>query len=119
TTNYPEKLAIIYQEKNQNWTYRELSEKVNRFASSLTVLGIQKGDVVSTFLYNTSEFVVALFASAKLGAIFNPINYRLSSSELQYILKDADSKVLLYEKDVSETVQTARKIGMDIQYYIN
>ncbi|MHA6260398.1 long-chain-fatty-acid--CoA ligase [Sporosarcina sp. CAU 1771] len=119
TTNYPNKTAIIYEEKRQKWSYSELNEKVNCFAHSLTKLGVEKGDVVSTFLYNTSEFVVALFASAKLGAVFNPINYRLSASELQYILNDANSKVLLFEKTVSEVVHSAIRLGMNVQHYID
>lgn len=119
TTNYPSKSAIIYEEKKQNWTYTELNEKVNCFASSLAELGVKKGDVVSTFLYNTSEFVVALFASAKLGAVFNPINYRLSASELQYILNDANAKVLLFEEDVSAVVHSAKGLGMNVAHYID
>lgn len=119
TTNYPSKSAIIYEEKKQIWTYAELNEKVNRFANSLAELGVKKGDVVSVFLYNTSEFVVTLFASAKLGAIFNPINYRLSASELQYIINDGNAKVLVFEQNVSDIVNSAKKLGMHVEHYID
>ncbi|MBU8879777.1 long-chain-fatty-acid--CoA ligase [Bacillus sp. FJAT-29790] len=116
--NYPNKPALIYREKNQSFTFGELNYKVNQFASSLIQLGVKKGDVVSTFLYNTSEFVVALFASAKIGAIFNPINYRLTASELQYILNDAQSKVLLFEKEVAGVIEETRKLGANVLHYI-
>ncbi|WP_216831807.1 long-chain-fatty-acid--CoA ligase [Alkalihalobacterium elongatum] len=116
--NYPDKLGIVYVRKNQYWTFSELDEKVNRFASSLQKLGVKKGDVVSTFLYNTSEFVVALFAAARIGAVFNPINYRLTASELKYILEDANSKVLLFEKAVHETVSKAKELGVNVDSFI-
>lgn len=116
--NYPNKLALIYREKKQSFTFRVLNEKVNQFAFSLSQLGVSKGDVVSTFLYNTSEYVIALFASAKLGAIFNPINYRLTASELQYILNDACSKVLIYEKEVATIIEETRNLGVNVSHYI-
>lgn len=118
-TNYPNKTAIVYQEKEQSWTYSEFNGLVNRFAASLEELGVKKGDVVSTFLYNTSEYVIALFAAAKLGAVFNPINYRLTAPELQYILNDANAKVLLYGENVTDIVDSAIELGMDIAHYIN
>ncbi|MBM7649665.1 fatty-acyl-CoA synthase [Bacillus ectoiniformans] len=116
--NYPDKPALIYREKNQQFTFSELDALVNRFASALMQLGVKKGDTVSTFLYNTSEFVVALFASAKIGAVFNPINYRLTASELQFIVNDARTKVLLYEKSTEEIVRDAIQLGVNVDHYI-
>lgn len=116
--NFPQKLAIIYERKNQQWTYSELKEKVHNFAGALQNLGVKKGSVVSTFLYNTSEFVIALFAAAKLGAIFNPINYRLTAHELQYILNDAGSDVLLYEGVVAETIRKTVDLGVNVDHFV-
>ena len=116
--NFPQKLALVYDRKNQHWTYRELQEKVNRFAGALQNLGVKKGSVVSTFLYNTSEFVIALFATVKLGAVFNPINYRLTAHELQYILNDAESNVLLYEGVVADTVRKTIDLGVNVDHFI-
>lgn len=118
-TNYPDKPAIIYDAKQQNWTYREFNLKVNQFANALSRLGVKKGDVVSAFLYNSSEFVVALFASAKIGAIYNPINYRLTAFELQYILNDAQSKVLLYETKLEEVINEAIDHGVKVESFIH
>lgn len=117
--NYPEKTALIYEAKNQSWTYKELNENVNRLAYSLQQLGVKKGDVVSTFLYNSSEFIVTLFAAAKIGAIFNPINYRLVAYDLQYILNDANTKVLIYEDDVEEIVHATVALGVDVEHFVH
>ncbi|MBO8171236.1 MAG: long-chain-fatty-acid--CoA ligase [Bacillaceae bacterium] len=116
--NYPDKLAVVYPRKDQRWTYAEFNEKISRFASALKNHGVRKGDVVSTFLYNTSEFAVALFAAARLGAIFNPINYRLSAHELQYILNDAKSRVVLFEGAVKDTIFKTRDLGTSVDLYI-
>lgn len=44
--NYPEKTGLVYRRKNQSWTFRELDEKVNRFADSLKRRGVRKGDSI-------------------------------------------------------------------------
>jgi len=118
--NFPKKTALVYEFENKHhrWDYTELDQKVNQFARALQRLGVQKGDVVSSFLYNTSEFVVTLFATAKIGAIFNPINYRLAAHELQYILQDGKAKVLLYENQGSDIVAKARELGNPVEHYI-
>jgi len=116
--NYPNKLGLSYLEKNQAWTFKEFDEKANQLAHALVKLGIKKGDVVSTFLYNTSEFALAQFATAKIGAIFNPINYRLTASELQFIVQDARSKVLLFEQAVENIVLKAVERGIQLDHYI-
>src|SRR5699024_1525664 len=53
------------------------------------------------------------------GAVFNPINYRLSAGELQYILNDADSTVLVFDKECAETVEASRKLNLSVTHYIN
>lgn len=117
--NYPHKLALKYPAKEQAWTYEDLNAKVNQFAHALLGLGVKKGDVVSIFTYNSSEFVVSLFASAKIGAIFNPINYRLVAHELQYILNDAQSKVLIYETAVEEVIQETIELGIHVEHFVH
>lgn len=118
-TNFPDKVGLIYREKNHVWTYKQFNEKANQFAQALIRLGVEKGDVVSTFLYNTSEFVLTQFATAKIGAIFNPINYRLTANELHYILNDANSKVLIFEQVVRDTIQKTKDLGTHVEHYID
>lgn len=117
-TNYPDKVGLIYREKNHVWTFKQFNEKANQLAHAFMKLGIKKGDVVSVFLYNTSEFALTQFAAAKIGAIFNPINYRLTASELQFILNDAESKLLVFEEAVLETVKKTVNLGVKVQHYV-
>lgn len=102
---FREKEALYDVQRGQRWTYGEWDEQINRLANALLATGVTKGDRVSTFLYNTSEFATALFACAKIGAVFNPINFRLTAHELSFILRDAAPKVLLFERAVAQEVE--------------
>lgn len=112
---YPERQALVYPTKGQSWSYREWDERVNKLAHALIASGIGKGDVVSVFLFNTSEFVTTLFAVAKIGAVFNPINFRLAAGELAFILNDAGSKAVVFENTTKEQVTVAKDQVPDLQ----
>jgi long-chain acyl-CoA synthetase len=115
--NYPKREALVDLKKNKRWTYEEWAVDVNRLANALQSAGVKKGDRVSTFLFNTSELITTLFATAKIGAVFNPINFRLKSEELSYILKDASPKVVLFEKALAEVVSSVQSKFPDIQFW--
>lgn len=101
---YPNKDAIYDVRKNVRYTYKEWSEQVNRLANALLNEGVKKGDRVSTFMFNTEELGTAFFACAKIGAIFNPINFRLTPEEVAFILSDASPKVVLFEKALEPVI---------------
>lgn len=105
---FPEKDAIVYPEKDQRWSYAEFDRKANQLANALSELGVDHGDRVSTLLFNGSEIVLTVFACAKLGAVFNPLNFRLTAGEVSFILNDAESSVLLFEEATAEAVEGAR-----------
>jgi len=105
---YPEKDALVYPRRDQRWTYAEFDTKANQLANALADLGIEKGDRVSTMLHNGTEIILTVFACAKLGAVFNPLNYRLPAGEIEYILDDAESKLLVFEEATREAVEGAR-----------
>jgi long-chain acyl-CoA synthetase len=94
---HPNKEAIFDVRKNVRYTYKEWSEQVTRLANALLKEGVKKGDRVSTFMFNTEELGTAFFACAKIGAVFNPINFRLMPEEVAFILSDASPKVVLFE----------------------
>ncbi|WP_079528886.1 fatty acid--CoA ligase [Halobacillus hunanensis] len=95
---FPNKEALVDVRLGKRWTYRQWDEEANHLANALSGAGVTKGEKVSTVLYNTAEFAVTLFACMKIGAIFNPINFRLTSQEISFIIKDAKPKVVLFER---------------------
>ena len=81
-------------------TYAEADERANRVADSLATLGVRKGDVVVTYMYNSNEHLLAWFGSAKLGAIWAPINIALINLDLAYTLLDAGPKVIFTDAEL-------------------
>lgn len=102
---WPRREALCYPRKNVRWTYREWDAEVNRLANALLAAGVRKGDRVSTFLFNSEELGTCFFACAKIGAVFNPINFRLAAKELAFIVGDAGPSVLLFENDLADAVE--------------
>ena len=76
-------------------SYAQILQQADALAGFLAEKGVQKGDKVALFLRNSAEFVYALFAVNKLGAILVPINTFLKEEELSYILKDSGASVLI------------------------
>ena len=111
-SKFPDREAVVYPRRDQRWTYAEFDERVNRLADGLAALGVGKGDRVSTVLQNGSEIVLTVYACAKLGAVFNPLNYRLPAGEVEFIVDDAGSRVVVFESSTRESVEGARP-GLD------
>ena len=106
---YPEKPGLVYPRKDQRWTYAGFDERANRLANALADLGVGKGDRVATLLHNGSEIVLTVFACAKLGAVFTPLNFRLPAGEVAFIANDAEASALVFEAATREAIDGARE----------
>ena len=91
--DFPERTALIFE--GFKLSYRQLCEMVNRFASCLCALGIQKGDRVAILLPNTIPCVVSYYAILKIGAVTVMNNPVCSDAELEYQFNDAGAKILI------------------------
>src|SRR5579864_2793156 len=85
----PTNTALIFRE--ERWTYAELNQLTNRVAHGLHALGVNPGDRVGFLGLNHPRFFVTLFAAAKLGATFVPLNFRLTGAELTFIISERRS----------------------------
>jgi malonyl-CoA/methylmalonyl-CoA synthetase len=93
-----EKPAITFLRNGQMETelsYLELERDANRMANTFRELGVEKGDRVIFFIPKSLICVVAHLALQKLGAIAVPLNPGFKRSELEYLLQDADAKMIL------------------------
>lgn len=100
----PNKEAIVDAEQSKSWTFSEVNQRSKATASWLRKKGVRKGDRVALLSPNHISYFDLLFACAKLGAIFVPINWRLSAHEINYILQDCTPMVLGYHSSFSEVV---------------
>ncbi|WP_409254081.1 acyl-CoA synthetase [Bacillus sp. SCS-153A] len=103
----PEKLAIECNEKT--YTYKQFNEEVNKLAHGLLQLGIRKGDKIALMMKNSDQFVLSFFAGAKIGAVVVPVNFRLTATEVQYILDQSQSTAVICDGEFEEVVTSARE----------
>jgi acyl-CoA synthetase (AMP-forming)/AMP-acid ligase II len=102
---YPEKIGVI--DANRSFTYRQIGERVAGLARFLQKQGIQSKDRISILEINSHAYLEAYYAAAGLGAILNPLNYRLSAKEVALILKDAGTRWLIAATRFAPVVQAA------------
>ncbi|RIW28430.1 long-chain fatty acid--CoA ligase [Bacillus salacetis] len=91
---FPEKCAVIDSVTKDSWTYSELNERASRLAGLFLAQGVGKGDRIALFAANHISYFDFLFACLKIGAVFVPLNWRLSDDELQFVVKDAAPAVM-------------------------
>lgn len=90
-------------------TYRDFDARTNRAARALAALGVRKGDRVTLALGSSVEYVVAAFATLKVGAVLHPVNPALGAGELGYVLGHAEPRVVVTE---AESDQAIRALGV-------
>ncbi|TDD02793.1 long-chain-fatty-acid--CoA ligase [Saccharopolyspora terrae] len=101
----PEKIAISFRDRRI--TYRELDDRVTRLAHALRELGVGRGDRVALLSANHPAYLEALFASGLLGAIFVPLNARLTAPEVEFALRDSGASVLIHSQELTEVARAA------------
>jgi long-chain acyl-CoA synthetase len=85
-------------------TYRDLAGLVERLAAGLAARGVAIGDRVALLLGNRSEFVITLFAAARLGAIAVPLSLREQTPGLRTMLEHSGAKLLIFEQELADRV---------------
>lgn len=98
----PDRTALIYDDRV--WTYADVDRDVRRVAAGLRRLGVRRSDRVAFLGANSPAFIDTLFACGALGAIFVPINTRLSAPEVDYILRDSGADVLIVDEPLTSKV---------------
>ena len=102
---YPNYEAVIY--KKRIYTWKQVYERCVKFASALEKHGIKLGDTVSIMAPNIPELFESHYSVPMTGAVLNAINTRLDSKTVTYILKHADSKVLIVDRQFHTIVKKA------------
>ncbi|MBR0828629.1 AMP-binding protein [Bradyrhizobium manausense] len=92
---HPDRLALAVRSQGIRWTYRELAAAVDQFASGLASLGLVAGERVGIWSPNNAEWVVAQFATAKLGLILVTVNPAYRPHELEYALRKVGCAALI------------------------
>lgn len=104
---FAQRPALTCPIQEKTWTYADLNKEVNKLANRMATDGVEKNDVVLYQLLNSKEFIYSFLAPQKLGAINNPINFRLSVGETAFIIDDSKPAVFIYDMEIKDTVQQA------------
>jgi fatty-acyl-CoA synthase len=89
----PDRVALVFGERRT--TYAELHRRVTRLAARLRAAGVVHGDRVAYLGPNHPAFVETMFATHLLGAVFVPLNFRLTAPEIGYVLDHCGAAVLI------------------------
>jgi acyl-CoA synthetase (AMP-forming)/AMP-acid ligase II len=87
-------------------TYREFDRLSRQIATLLRAQDIGPGDRVAALLRNGIEYCALYYAVARLGAVLCPVNWRLASAEIDYILSNSGAQMLLFDPVFRETVNS-------------
>ena len=99
----PDKAATIFE--GETLGYAAFSARIAQAARALKAeFGVGRGDRVAILSLNRPDYLVLLYACARLGAILVPLNWRLAVAEQLFILSDASVKVLVLEQAFAEVL---------------
>jgi acyl-CoA synthetase (AMP-forming)/AMP-acid ligase II len=95
-------VALTDEEVGKSLTWREFNDRVNRLANGLLEIGFKSGDGVGVYSRNCLEMLEIFFACAKIGGIFQPMNWRFRKEEVAYGLNDGKPSVIVVNKEFSD-----------------
>jgi len=102
---YPRKPAVIHGD--QTWTYAEFYARSRRLASALARRGVGLGDTVAVMAPNVPAMLEAHYGVPMAGAVLNALNYRLDAQSIAFILEHGEAKLLITDKEFSNTIRDA------------
>jgi fatty-acyl-CoA synthase len=96
-------------------SYADLHERVQGAAGLLRDSGIGPGDIVALLMKNSAAFVEFTLAISHLGAVILPVNYRLGTDEVDYILTHSGAKLLLHDEEFAGPGGSAQTMAVGIE----
>jgi fatty-acyl-CoA synthase len=99
-------------------SYGEVVERAEKLAKALEQLGVQQGDRVATFAWNTREHLEAYLAVPCMGAVLHTLNVRLFAEQLTYIVNHAEDKVILVEDSVVPVLAPLVPTFETVEHYV-
>lgn len=98
--------------------YAELQDAVNRFASGLLSIGLQRGERVAIYLEKRFEMVIASFGAPAAGGVFVPINPLLKADQVAYILRDCNVRILVTSPERLALLQETLPSCHDLRHVV-
>ena len=93
--DYPDHEAVVYTDRPFRKTYQEFAKLCDEVAKGFLAMGIKKNDKIAIWATNEPEWLLTMFASAKIGAVLVTVNTNYKIFELEYLLRQSDTTTLV------------------------
>ncbi|CAN7766672.1 long-chain-fatty-acid--CoA ligase [Variovorax sp. LjRoot175] len=103
---------VAYRTGDRTLTFREVDRATNQIANALAAMGVGRDGRVAVLTKHHTECILTTLAACKLGAVCMPVNWRLSASEIEYIVNNGEAPFLMADAAFMPTVQSARLPGV-------
>ncbi len=107
-SRFPERPAAVFREQGLRYSWQQFDDEVTALAAGLQALGLRRGDRLGIWSPNRVEWVLAQFATARIGVILVNINPAYRLSELEYALKTSACRALIS----AERLKSSDYLGM-------
>jgi long-chain acyl-CoA synthetase len=114
---FPDNTATIFHGRKQS--YRELSARSVALSKALYDLGVRRGEKVAIYLLNCPQFLEIVYACFEIGAVIVPLNTRLASDELVFIINDAECKALITDEPLAPLAAAFRSDLRGVEHFIS
>lgn len=113
----PDKLAV--RDSRRSLSYAQWHERATRLANGLLGLGLVKGDRVALLAYNCAEWMELYAGLAAAGLVAVPINFRLTSPEIAYIVQHCEARAVIAQDELADRVDAVRaELSVSADAYI-
>ena len=92
---FPDREAVVYTDRPYRRTWKEFNDECDRIAKGFLAHGVKKGDKIAIWATNIPQWLLTLFAACKIGAVLVTVNTAYKVFELEYLLKQSDTKILV------------------------
>src|SRR5437868_13797022 len=107
----PDKTAVVDLASERRFSYAQFDARIARLATHLRQQhSIKRGDRVAVLALNTTDTLEVQFACGRIGAVFLPLNTRLTLPELQYIVGDAAPSLIIHDAELADVALSLAKL---------
>lgn len=116
-TKFADNPAVIYHHEKIYLTYSQFKKMVDDTAKGFMAIGIQKGEHVAVWATNRLEYLISIFALAKIGAVLVTVNTNYKIYELEYLLRQSDSSTLIFTEGFKDSnyLEIVKKLNPQLQ----
>jgi acyl-CoA synthetase (AMP-forming)/AMP-acid ligase II len=93
-------IVTRFRDRIHRTNYSEVGQRARQLANALTALGVEPGDRVASFGWNTHRHLELYYAVPAMGAVLHTLNLRLSPADLEYIINHAEDRVIFVDEDL-------------------